>query len=88
LIFDVQNFVSLSIPVLVMTFGGDNSISFDKDDFMNVQTSVEWDAEKPSRVDYKGYYRWWVCYTFQGTGYVRQTLAWGTGVGKPGKFVA
>lgn len=85
-VFDTQNTVSLSIPILAMTFSGDSSISFDKDDFMNMQSSIDWDAEKPDRSESKGYYRWWICYTFQGTGYMRQNLVWGTGVGKPGKF--
>jgi hypothetical protein len=86
LIFESQDIVPLSIPIIAMTFNGDSSISFDKDDVMNVQSHIDWEAEKPARGEWKGYYRWWVCWTFQGTGYVRRTLVRGTGFGKPGKF--
>jgi len=62
-----------------MTYSGDGSLSFDNNDILNFQNPITWGAEKPGMGEWTGYY---------GTGYVRQTLVWGTGVGKPGEFGA
>jgi hypothetical protein len=83
-----QDFAALAIAQLAMTFSGDGKLSFDKNDVLNYQNQITWDAERPARGEWKGYNRWWVCFTFYGTGYVRKTLVWGTGAGKPGKFVS
>ncbi|KAI4624567.1 hypothetical protein J4E83_004242 [Alternaria metachromatica] len=83
-----QDIVPLSIAQLAMTYSGDGSLSFDNNDILNFQNPITWGAEKPGMGEWTGYYRWWVCFTYYGTGYVRQTLVWGTGVGKPGKFGA
>jgi len=83
-----QDIVPLSIAQLAMTYSGDGSLSFDSNDILNFQNPITWGAEKPEMGEWIGYYRWWVCFTYYGTGYVRQTLVWGTGVGKPGKFGA
>ena len=56
-VFDIPDIVSLAIPIIAMTFSGDNRISFDNDDFMNVQSSIDWEAERPDRGEWKGYYR-------------------------------
>ena len=81
-----QDIVPLSIAQLTMTYSGDGSLSFDNNNILNFQNPITWGAEKPGMGEWTGYYRWWVCFTYYGTGYVRQTLVWGTGVGKPGKF--
>ena len=71
-----------------MTYNGDGSLSFDNNDILNFQNPITWGAEKPGMGEWTGYYRWWICFTYYRTGYVRQTLVWGTGVRKPGKFGA
>ena len=79
-----QDMINLAIPIIYMGDGGE-IMSFDGEDKLIVQSFIDWGLEKPKWGAYKGYYRWWVCWTVQGTGYTRQTLVWGTGLGRPGK---
>ena len=86
--FETQTIVDLAIPIIKRGFNGENVLSFDAHDYMTKQDCVEWGPEKPERGEWKGYYRWWVCWTFHGTGYVRRNLVWGAGEGKPGEFLS
>jgi hypothetical protein len=80
-----ETLIDLAIPIIYRdTFG--STVSFDDQNFLVVQNQITWGSHHPTYGMWKGYYRWWVCWTFQGTGYTLQTLAWGTGEGKPGRF--
>jgi hypothetical protein len=82
---EAQDMIDLAIPIIYMGSAGD-TFSFEGEDKLIPQSQIDWEAEKPNRAAWKGYYQWWVCWTFQGTGYVKQTLVWGTGKGKPDKW--
>jgi hypothetical protein len=73
-----QDQIDLAIPIIYRGSAGD-TVSFDDSDFLIIQSQIDWASQKPDRGVWKRYYRWWVCWTFQGTGYVRQTLVWGAG---------
>ncbi|KAF2261585.1 hypothetical protein CC78DRAFT_346004 [Lojkania enalia] len=79
---DINPTSNVALPLFWPSTDRAAVVSFDSNDFLNIQNYVVDTVNPPVSGEYRAYYRWYSCTTYY-AGYTYVTLSWVLGEGKP-----